>query len=191
MCFLYFEWRRRRSFSAAAKKDAEDIQGMRSPMSSFFSPTLRRPKTSSVYENVTWGSFFVCLLPAICDLGGTTLSGIGLLFTSASVFQMLRGSIIVFTGVLSVVFLGRKLAAFQVVGMIATAVGITMVGMSSICFHIDILGVWFGFCSSSFSWNDFFDLLWFLVCSCRPYGVFSVETCFRLDFLWFWRDCLP
>ena len=131
MCFLVFEWQRRRSISRRAQPSSAE-QTIQSPVSNFFSPTLRRAKSNTVYDNVSWGSFFICLLPAICDLGGTTLSGIGLLFTSASVFQMLRGSIIVFTGALSVVFLGRKLATFQVFGMFCTVVGVTIVGMSSL-----------------------------------------------------------
>ena len=81
---------------------------------------------------ITLRSGLVCFLPACCDLGGTTLSGIGLLFTTASVWQMLRGSIILFTGVLSVVFLKRKLERFKWVGMAITIVGITIVGVSSV-----------------------------------------------------------
>lgn len=76
-------------------------------------------------------SWCVCLLPALCDVGGTTVSGIGLLFTSASVFQMLRGSIIVFAALLSVAFLDRKLYAFHWSGLFLTVVGISVVGVSS------------------------------------------------------------
>ena len=65
-------------------------------------------------------------------LGGTTVSGIGLLFTSASVFQMLRGSIIFFTAIFSVIFLKRKLQLFHWTGMGLTVVGVTMIGLSSI-----------------------------------------------------------
>jgi drug/metabolite transporter (DMT)-like permease len=83
------------------------------------------------YRSVTWKSCLVCWLPACCDLGGTTLSGIGLLYTSASVFQMLRGSIIFFTAVLSVIFLGRKLKWFHYIGASLTVIGITLVGLSS------------------------------------------------------------
>ena len=45
----------------------------------------------------------IIILPTLCDLLGTTLAGIGLLYVSASVWQMLRGSIIIFTGILSVI----------------------------------------------------------------------------------------
>ena len=87
---------------------------------------------SGVHPALTLRSGLVCILPAVCDVGGTTLSGIGLLFTTASVWQMLRGSIILFTGMLSVVFLKRKLERFHFIGMGITIVGITIVGFASI-----------------------------------------------------------
>lgn len=58
-------------------------------------------------------------------------SGIGLLFTTASVFQMLRGSVILFVALFSVAFLGRKLRAFQWTGLAVCVAGITLVGASS------------------------------------------------------------
>ena len=44
----------------------------------------------------------IFIVPTIMDLLGTTFGGIGLVYVSASIWQMLRGSIIIFTGVLSV-----------------------------------------------------------------------------------------
>lgn len=82
-------------------------------------------------RSLTWNDAFVCLLPALCDLGGTTLSGIGLVFTSPSVYQMLRGSIIIFTAIFSVIFLKRKLKTFHRIGVFITVVGITLVGLAS------------------------------------------------------------
>lgn len=80
-----------------------------------------RWKNGRANSDITLRNGLVCILPACCDLGGTTLSGIGLLFTTASVWQMLRGSIILFTGILSVVFLKRKLEKFKWVGMVSTS----------------------------------------------------------------------
>ena len=42
---------------------------------------------------------------------------------------MLRGSIIAFTGILSVIFLKRKLRVFQWCGMAMTIIGVTLVGL--------------------------------------------------------------
>ena len=72
------------------------------------------------------------VLPTCCDLLGTTLSGIGLLWVPASIWQMLRGSIIIFAGLLSVLFLKRTLGAQKWFGIGVTAVGLCLVGLSSL-----------------------------------------------------------
>jgi hypothetical protein len=55
----------------------------------------------------------VFLLPALCDLIGTSLALIGLNLTYALSFQMLRGSVMIFTGFLSVAFLGRDMQRYK------------------------------------------------------------------------------
>jgi len=75
---------------------------------------------------------WILLLPTCFDLLGTTFAGIGLLWTLASVWQMLRGSIIVFTGILSIIFLKRKLYAYNWIGMAIVVIGLILVGVSSV-----------------------------------------------------------
>jgi hypothetical protein len=41
---------------------------------------------------------FVLALPTLCDAASTTLMNVGLYYTSASVFQMLRGTVVFFAG---------------------------------------------------------------------------------------------
>ena len=62
---------------------------------------------------------------------------IGLTMTTASVFQMLRGAVVIFTGFFSVIFLKRKLHAYQYVSMILVLVGTLIVGLSSVLFPAD------------------------------------------------------
>lgn len=50
--------------------------------------------------------------------------------TSASSFQMLRGAVIIFTGLLSVAFLGRRLAPSQWIGILMTILGLVIVGLA-------------------------------------------------------------
>lgn len=52
--------------------------------------------------------------------------------TSASSFQMLRGAVIIFTGLFSVAFLNRRLALSQWVGILATIVGLVVVGLADL-----------------------------------------------------------
>lgn len=84
-------------------------------------PPLRFTKTTPL----------LFLMVSILDLAGTTLGGIGLLYTYASVFQMLRGSIIVFSGLLRVTVLKMKLASHQWIGIGITVCGLVIVGWSA------------------------------------------------------------
>eukprot|EP01098_Paradermamoeba_levis_P009216 TRINITY_DN3823_c0_g1_i1.p1 TRINITY_DN3823_c0_g1~~TRINITY_DN3823_c0_g1_i1.p1 ORF type:complete len:401 (-),score=103.01 TRINITY_DN3823_c0_g1_i1:69-1271(-) len=75
---------------------------------------------------------WILVLPTLCDLAGSTLSGVGFLWIWPSVWQMLRGSIIIFTGIFSIVFLKRKLLPYHWAGMTVTTLGLALVGVSSI-----------------------------------------------------------
>ncbi|XP_078256314.1 solute carrier family 35 member F6 isoform X1 [Rhinoraja longicauda] len=73
---------------------------------------------------------FIFLPPALCDMLATSIMYIALTLTNASSFQMLRGAVIVFTGLLSVAFLGRKLIVSQWVGIFFTICGLVVVGLA-------------------------------------------------------------
>eukprot|EP00802_Teleaulax_amphioxeia_P014848 Tamp_14927.p1 GENE.Tamp_14927~~Tamp_14927.p1 ORF type:complete len:392 (+),score=75.51 Tamp_14927:266-1441(+) len=75
---------------------------------------------------------FIFALPALCDCLGTSTMYLGLTMTYASVFQMLRGSVVVFTGILSVVFLKRRLRLYHWLGMLLVCTGALVVGSSSL-----------------------------------------------------------
>lgn len=68
--------------------------------------------------------------PAMCDMTATSIMYVALNMTSASSFQMLRGAVIIFTGLLSVAFLGRKLIRSQWVGIFITILGLIIVGLA-------------------------------------------------------------
>ncbi|KAJ2817562.1 hypothetical protein GGI24_005364, partial [Coemansia furcata] len=86
----------------------------------------RQPKPIAGYATLwMW-------VPAVCDLLGTTLMNVGLFFTTASVYQMLRGAVVVFSGLFSVLFLGHRLARFQVIALLLVVVGVTIVGLSNV-----------------------------------------------------------
>ena len=50
----------------------------------------------------------VFLPPALCDVIATSIQYIGLTFTNAASYQMLRGALIIFTGILSRVALKER-----------------------------------------------------------------------------------
>ncbi|XP_059973544.1 solute carrier family 35 member F6 isoform X2 [Mesoplodon densirostris] len=72
------------------------------------------------------------LPPALCDMTGTNIMYVALNMTSASSFQMLRGAVIIFTGLFSVTFLGRRLALSQWLGIFATIAGLVVVGLADL-----------------------------------------------------------
>eukprot|EP00457_Paulinella_chromatophora_P008099 gb/GEZN01008126.1/.p1 GENE.gb/GEZN01008126.1/~~gb/GEZN01008126.1/.p1 ORF type:complete len:457 (-),score=55.12 gb/GEZN01008126.1/:18-1388(-) len=72
------------------------------------------------------------LFPAFFDLLATSLLGIGLIFTSLSVCQMLRGALIIFSATLSWLFLGNKIYGFQWVGCLLCTTGVGMVGAAGL-----------------------------------------------------------
>ena len=71
-------------------------------------------------------------LPTLCDLCGTTLLNVGLFYVAASIWQMLRGGVVLFTGVFSVVFLMKRLYLFQWLALICVTMGIGLVGMAPV-----------------------------------------------------------
>ncbi|KAA0188525.1 Solute carrier family 35 member F6 [Fasciolopsis buskii] len=81
-----------------------------------------------IFRIFNW--FFI--LPAFCDLLGTTIAGIGLLFVDASIWQMMRGSLIIFAGILSIIFLKRRLRCYHWTGMCFTVIGLALVGTKSV-----------------------------------------------------------
>ena len=88
----------------------------------------------SVEPSIPKFNVFIFLPPALCDVLGTSLMYIGLNLTSASSFQMLRGSVIIFTGLLSVGFLNATLQGFKWLGMGLVTLGLVVVGVSDIYF---------------------------------------------------------
>jgi len=69
-------------------------------------------------------------IPAACDLTGTTLMNVGLLYTPVSIYQMTRGALVLFVGVLSVIFLRRRLWLYQWISLITVMAGVSLVGFS-------------------------------------------------------------
>lgn len=89
-----------------------------------------------VMRNPTGGLGFkyplYILLFGACDLGGTTLMGIGLTLCNASIIQIVRGFVIVFTLLLSWLILKRKPVCHQLLGVLFAVLGLVIVGISAV-----------------------------------------------------------
>jgi drug/metabolite transporter (DMT)-like permease len=69
-------------------------------------------------------------LPAICDICGTTLMNVGLLFTVASIYQMTRGMLVLWVGLFSVIFLKKRLHIHEWFALFTVVVGVCLVGVA-------------------------------------------------------------
>ncbi|KAF1350819.1 putative nucleotide-sugar transporter [Delphinella strobiligena] len=69
-------------------------------------------------------------LPACCDIAGTTLMNVGLLFVAASIYQMTRGALVLFVGLFSVIFLKKHLSASKWASLFVVVLGVAVVGLA-------------------------------------------------------------
>ncbi|ORX77746.1 hypothetical protein BCR32DRAFT_295442 [Anaeromyces robustus] len=84
-----------------------------------------KPHLRGVATLVLW-------IPALLDICGTTLMNVGLIYIVASVYQMLRGAVVIFTGIFSVLILKRKLSKNQWISLFLVMLGVFIVGASNI-----------------------------------------------------------
>lgn len=71
-------------------------------------------------------------IPTFFDLLATVLMNVGLLWVTASVYQMMRGAEMLFAAFFAVTFLKRKLNRHHMIGLLCCLVGVMMVGTSSL-----------------------------------------------------------
>ncbi len=126
LCLLLFVWEERKR-----KKRFVGLEGELLPDSDY---RLAIPQ-SLLPEEVAKGRSVNPLLfaiPSCMDLLGTSLAGIGLLYVLPSVWQMLRGSIIIFSAIGSAIFLKQKRHAFHWIGILITFCGLAIVGAAAL-----------------------------------------------------------
>jgi len=76
-------------------------------------------------------------IPAIGDAIGCCLMYIALTIVAASVYQMMRGIIVVITALMSVIFLHRKQYAHHFLSLFLIVLGVAIVGVVSIAYSKD------------------------------------------------------
>eukprot|EP00771_Trimastix_marina_P001569 gnl/Trimastix_PCT/265.p1 GENE.gnl/Trimastix_PCT/265~~gnl/Trimastix_PCT/265.p1 ORF type:complete len:394 (-),score=118.40 gnl/Trimastix_PCT/265:196-1377(-) len=75
---------------------------------------------------------FYIIVPAFFDLLATTLMTFGLVFINVSIMQMLRGSMVIFSAILTVLFRGRKLKSYEWFGVVTCVCAMLLVGLSAV-----------------------------------------------------------
>jgi len=93
--------------------------------------------SAPVEPSLTDEKILAMAVPAFFDILATALGAIGMLYIPVSVWQMLRGSSLVFTAALSVCFLKQRLFAFNWLGMLLCVLGVSTVGFANIMNEAD------------------------------------------------------
>ncbi|KAJ1988000.1 hypothetical protein H4R33_002608 [Dimargaris cristalligena] len=114
--------------------DIEDIIGGEAGVLAMAGNPDALPATLADTRPLTGLRTLLMWLPAAFDICGTTLMNVGLFYTSASVYQMLRGAVVIFSGIFSVIFLKHRLQSFQWGSLLLIMIGVGTVGMSSVLF---------------------------------------------------------
>lgn len=70
--------------------------------------------------------------PAAFDILASALTSMGMLYIPASVWQMLRGSCIVFASLMSLACLKRKMYVFNFIGLLLCVAGVAIVGVAQL-----------------------------------------------------------
>ena len=92
------------------------------------SPLLLKPELAASRRK----KILLVAVPAIGEVLATGLGCIGMLEMPASVWQMVKGVILFFTGILSVLVLKRKLYLFHWIGLLLCITGVAAVGYASV-----------------------------------------------------------
>jgi len=117
-----FYKKRRREQRAAISSGIEDDEQRLADQEEF-----EEPQPTPYNPLIFWPA-------ALCDMTATSIQYIALTLTYASSFQMLRGAVIIFTGLLSTLVLRRRLGMSKWIGIVFVIIGLCIVGLCDILF---------------------------------------------------------
>ncbi|BEJ13887.1 hypothetical protein CspHIS471_0310610 [Cutaneotrichosporon sp. HIS471] len=121
---------------------------------SYLDRLLKRPQASygaisqeeeeeeeETLDHIPMRGWAVCWMwfPAFFDICGTTLMNVGLILTPVSIYQMSRGALVLWVGVLSVLFLRRHLYLYQWASLLIVTLGVMLVGLAGTLIKRDAL----------------------------------------------------
>ena len=88
-------------------------------------------KVFSHENGFSYKKSWMLIFPAFTDFCLSSMLYMGLSLTTPSSYQMLRGSAVIFTALLSRMFLGRKLKTYKWFAVVIVAIGVFTVGLSN------------------------------------------------------------
>jgi drug/metabolite transporter (DMT)-like permease len=89
-------------------------------------------KSNNKRKQTDYRVLYYVAAPAFCDFVATQLQNVGLLWLNASVWQMLRGSILLFTALVRWRVLKRTIYRFQAFAVFIVMCALVMIGMAAI-----------------------------------------------------------
>ncbi|KAF1971937.1 integral membrane protein [Bimuria novae-zelandiae CBS 107.79] len=131
---LFSAWQRFKSHRAGYEAIPED--GAATPASDESdTPEVANPLRPAHMDEegriaLTGTNILLLALPACCDIAGTTLMNVGLMYTAASIYQMTRGALVLFVGLFSVWFLKRHLGLYKWFSLFVVVLGVAIVGLA-------------------------------------------------------------
>lgn len=90
-----------------------------------------REKNGEEPDNRPEAPVILFLFSCLCDLVGSTLLNFSLIMMASSIFQMLRGGVIIITCIFTILFLKRYPKNYQWLGVGLVFLGVFLVGLSS------------------------------------------------------------
>jgi len=76
--------------------------------------------------------YFMVIIPAVFDLIATALAKVGLMYTSTSVYQLVRSSVIIFTALFNILLLKKTVRSFQWLGIATITISMILISSSSL-----------------------------------------------------------
>jgi len=77
-------------------------------------------------------SKIIAAIPSSFDLFASTLMTFGLIYINVSIFQMLRGSMVIFSAILSIIFLHRHIKGYEWFGITICVIALIMIAIAGI-----------------------------------------------------------
>lgn len=90
-------------------------------------PENKGPRPKSTFRQKVMAS-----IPSAFDLFASTLMTFGLIYINVSVFQMLRGSMVIFSAVLSIIFLKKHIHCYEWFAITTTIIALVMIGVAGV-----------------------------------------------------------
>jgi len=130
-------------------------------------------------------------IPALFDICGSSLMFVALTMTAASIYQMMRGVIVVITAFMAIQFLGKKQYAHHWVSLFAIVLGVFIVGL---------VGIMYSSKSANTSQTSILGIALLLLAQCFTGGQFvteekifmgaSLDPLYVIGFEGFWGMCV-